>query len=214
VLFVQPNYLYELEGKAIASEERVSQKPAGGGRVCLLDTGANLELLKDSLLGYENHLREPDMPEDHGTASGYLLKSLGASFYLHRVCSGGRCTSMAVAKGLLGCFKEGLRVVATPFGLYGAEDRLVSLLLSGLSRVGIRVVAPVGNEVSKSLPFPASHPSVIKVAGDPCFPQGLCEPYPKEPYRVLSVDASGRQRLFVGTSFSSVIHAGRLSKGF
>ncbi len=69
----------------------------------------------------------------------------------------------------------------------------------------------MGNEPSKVLPFPARHPEVLKVAGDPCFPKGLCEGYPREPYRVRALGVGGVERVFSGTSFSSALHAVKLA---
>ncbi|MFN0238410.1 protease [Hydrogenobacter sp. Uz 6-8] len=211
VLFVQPNFIYELFGEATA-QVRSGEGREGGLKagVCLLDTGADQKAVGGFLLRVENHLRSPYAPEDHGTASAYLIGSGGAGVYLHRVCSEGRCTSFAFAKALVECFREGVRVINTPFGMYG-EDRLAGLIISGISRAGFRVVAPVGNEPSRVLPFPARHPAVVKVAGDPCFPRGLCENFPREPYRVKALGVGGMERLFVGTSFSSALHAVRLA---
>ncbi len=69
----------------------------------------------------------------------------------------------------------------------------------------------MGNELSRVLPFPARHPEVIKVAGDPCFPRGLCENYPREPYRVKALGVGGMEKFFTGTSFSSALHAVKLA---
>lgn len=211
-LFVQPNYLYSLFGGQDNKDLFVAQSPSPSpkGTLCLLDTGANKELVEQFLIGTEDHLRSPYKPEDHGTANVHLAGSGGARVYLHRVCAEGRCTTFAFVKALISCFKKEIKVIAAPFGMYG-EDRLASLVISSISRFGFRVVAPVGNESTRELPFPARHPQVIKVAGDPCFPSGICEPYPKEPYRVISIGADGRRKLFIGTSFSSVLHALRLA---
>ncbi|MCS7196901.1 MAG: S8/S53 family peptidase [Aquificaceae bacterium] len=210
VLFLQPNFLYELMGESVGSVSPSSISDKAVARACLLDTGADAGFVGTLLERVENHLRSPYRAEDHGTASLYLMVSRGVGVHLHRVCSEGRCTSFAVAKALVSCFREGLRVVSTPFGMYG-EDRLNALIISSLSRRGLKVVAPVGNEPSDVLPFPARHPAVIKVAGDPCFPKGLCENFPREPYRVKSVGVGGVEKSFVGTSFSSVLHAVKLA---
>ncbi len=211
VLFVQPNFLYELFGESYAQGiSGKAQSSKGGVGVCLLDTGADQCVVSDFLIRVENHLRSPYLPEDHGTANAYLIGSRGGAVYLHRVCSEGRCTSFAFAKALVSCFKEGVKVINTPFGMYG-EDRLASLIISGISKAGFRVVAPVGNEPSRVLPFPARHPEVIKVAGDPCFPRGSCENYPREPYRVKALGVGGMEKFFTGTSFSSALHAVKLA---
>ncbi|MEN3027902.1 MAG: S8/S53 family peptidase [Aquificaceae bacterium] len=210
VLFLQPNFLYELMGEGAGSVNLSGSSDKAVARACLLDTGADTGLMGPLVEKVENHLRSPYRPEDHGTASLYLMVSRGVRVHLHRVCSEGRCTSFAVAKALVGCFREGFRVISTPFGMYG-EDRLNALIISSLSGRGLKVVAPVGNEPSDILPFPARHPAVIKVAGEPCFPRGLCENLPREPYRVRSLGVGGVEKNFVGTSFSSVLHAVRLA---
>lgn len=211
VLFVQPNYLYELFGDVVAETGVLKEgKTTGRASVCLLDTGADQKVVSEFTIKVENHLRNPYMPEDHGTANAYLIGSRGAGVYLHRVCSEGRCTSFAFAKALVECFKDGVRVINTPFGMYG-EDKLASLIISGISKGGFKVVAPVGNEPSRVLPFPAKHPEVIKVAGDPCFPRGLCENFPREPYRIKALGVGGLEKVFTGTSFSSALHAVRLA---
>ncbi len=210
-IFVQPNYLYELFGEVSTQDKVLGYREDGGkAPVCLLDTGADQRVVGNFLLGVENHLRTPYLPEDHGTANAYLIGSRGGSVYLHRVCSEGRCTSFAFAKALVSCFKEGVKVINTPFGMYG-EDRLASLIISGISKLGFRVVAPVGNDTSRVLPFPARHPEVIKVAGDPCFPRGLCENFPREPYRVRALGVGGVEKFFTGTSFSSSLYAVKLA---
>lgn len=213
VLFIQPNFLYELMGEVSGKANLSENVASGDARVCLLDTGADLGFLGHLLDRVENHLKKPYVAEDHGTASAYLMVSKGVRVHLHRVCSEGRCTSFAVAKALVHCFKEGLKVISTPFGMYG-EDKLVAMIISSISGMGFRVVAPVGNEPSEVLPFPARHPVVIKVAGEPCFPKGLCENFPREPYRVRSMGVGGIEKTFVGTSFSSVLYAVKLALSF
>lgn len=210
-LFVQPNYIYELFGEISAETRKVQRYiTEGKAEVCLLDTGADLGVVSKFLVKVENQLRNPYIAEDHGTANAYLIGSGGVGVYLHRVCWEGRCTSFAFAKALIECFKDGVKVINAPFGMFG-EDRLVGLIISSLSKLGFTVVAPVGNEPSETLPFPARHPQVVKVAGEPCFPKGLCESFPREPYKVKSIGVGGVERVFIGTSFSSALHALKLA---
>lgn len=211
VLLVQPNYIYELFGEGNSEiHERKTSTIKRKAEVCLLDTGADLSVVSKFLIKVENQLRNPYNAEDHGTANTYIIGSRGAGVYLHRVCWEGRCTSFAFAKALVGCFKDSVKVINTPFGMYG-EDKVAGLIISNLSKLGFTVVAPVGNEPSEILPFPARHPLVVKVAGEPCFPKGLCESFPREPYKVRSIGLGGIEKVFIGTSFSSALHALKLS---
>lgn len=207
-IFIQPNYIYQTFGEAGPPQGMVNiSRPKGA--VCLLDTGVDRGVLGDRILSVRDHIGGAYVPEDHGTASAFLIAREGAFVYAHRVCSEGRCTSMAFAKGLIGCVKDGVRVLNTPFGMYG-EDRLLEIIISRLIAGGYRVVAPVGNKEGK-VAFPASLRGVLKVAGEPCFPRGLCEDAIREPYRVRAPGVGGREAVFVGTSFSSAIHAGKIA---
>ncbi|MCS7084422.1 MAG: hypothetical protein NZL90_05520, partial [Aquificaceae bacterium] len=109
-VFVQPNYIYQTFGLAQGVGESVSSSRPKGA-VCLLDTGVDRAVLGDKLLGVRDHVGREYVPEDHGTVSAFLIAREGASVFAHRVCSEGRCTSMAFAKGLIGCLKDNVRVL-------------------------------------------------------------------------------------------------------
>lgn len=207
-VFVQPNYIYQTFGLAQGVKGEVSSSRPKGA-VCLLDTGVDKQVLGERLLGIRDHIGKDYVPEDHGTASAFLIAKEGASVFAHRVCSEGRCTSMAFAKGLIGCLKDGVRVFNTPFGMYG-EDRLIEIIIGRLVASGYKIVAPVGNREGR-VAFPASLKGVLRVAGEPCFPRGLCEDAIREPYRVRALGVGAREAVFVGTSFSSAIHAGKIA---
>ncbi len=207
VLFFQPNYIYTLAG------EVQSLKPEGfqvskGPLVAVLDTGADLRLLKDVPLLVKNFRKDPYKPEDHATAVVYILyKEAKTPLLLYRVCSEGRCDSWSILKALVDAILRDIKVINLSFGT-PARDRAVELLLKFALKKGIKVVAPVGNKPSERLPFPARLRGVIAVAGKPCFPQKICTKADAlEPYIFETPFGT-----FKGTSFASAFHAGKITR--
>ena len=204
VMILQPNYVYETFG-----EGNIKPSPGGtsDGLIAVLDTGADTELLKGILIEVKNMRSDPYRPEPHGTAVAYLSHlPQKAKILLYRVCSERRCDTWSVTKALVDVLRRDVKIVNMSFGT-SADDRVVELLLRIAISKGVRITAPVGNEPSEKLPFPARLPEVISVAGSPCFPERIClKADAREPYEFET--PFGRVK---GTSFSSAYHAGRLS---
>jgi len=227
VLFWQPNYLYQTFDDPLKERQpylkNTGQCEGKGIKIAILDTGADTEHqdLKTAFLRVENLLKSPYRAEEHGTAVASLIGArrngvgmegvaVQSELYLFRVCEGGTCYSFPIAKALTSLLRERVDVINMSFGMYG-EDRLVSLLLERLSKRGVFITAPVGNEPGP-LPFPASSPHVISVAGLLCQPKDLCEKAKaREPYKDLLVAVPGGYGVRSGTSLSSALHAGRLA---
>ncbi len=227
VLFIQPQYVYELFSEQLEGRQYYLKeaKPCGAEDrvIAILDTGVDTEHpdLRGAFLRVENFLSSPYGAEEHGTAVASLIGArrngvgmLGVAYESKlvslRVCEEGRCFSYSIAKALAWAYRNRPHIINMSFGLYG-EDRLVNLLLERLNGAGVKMTAPVGNR-DGPIPFPARSPYVISVAGD-CFPQGLCQKAKtRMSYRDLLVALpGGSYGIRNGTSFSSALMAGRLA---
>ncbi|MEZ0362039.1 MAG: S8/S53 family peptidase [Hydrogenobacter sp.] len=208
VLLLEPNYLYELYGnEGVLSNVESKEIAFPSTVVALLDTGVDENLLGHAILFVRNIRRDSYKSEKHGTAVAYLAhEQKGAKLAIYRVCSEGVCDGWSVAKALIDVFKEGIKIVNMSFGT-DKEDKIVAFIIKGMSLKGFVFVAPVGNNSSDQLPFPARLEEVISVAGKPCFPERICiRAKAKEEYKDLHTPVGK----VTGTSFSSAIHAGKM----
>ncbi len=203
VLAFGPNRLYQQLGFAQAGATAPTTKEEKPS-LALLDAGADQQLVGHALIFTKNMLRSPYEPEAHGTGVVYVaLSASKRGVVLYRVCSKGVCEGWAILKALADAYRQGIKVINMSFGTQ-EKDRVVEYVIKYMNLRGFVFFAPVGNQEAQELPFPASLDEVVSVAGEPCFPKGLCQKAKATaPYRFKTPFGE-----LVGTSFSSAYRAG------
>lgn len=206
VIALERNWLYEVYGEV--REVKITHTLREKGVVAVLDTGVDRKLLGDAIFFERSMRRDAYTPEEHGTAVAYLVNTQrGARVALYRVCSGNLCDGWSISKALVDIHRKGINTINMSFGTE-REDRVVGFVLKRLLDLGYKVVAPAGNRPMEDLPFPARLEGVLSVAGAPCFPQPQCKrAKAREAYTNIQTPLGS----LTGTSFSSAIHAGKLS---
>lgn len=154
--------------------------------VAVVDTGVDLQHrdLKERILSSENLIKGSSYkPEIHGTAVagviGAMINGFGiqgvapeSSIISLRACKQvsetnpeGECYTSSIAKAIDVAIEKKAKIVNMSFGSISPDKLILRLIEEGKKR-GLIFVAPVGNKpLQKELPFPASHPDVVAVAG-------------------------------------------------
>lgn len=154
--------------------------------VAIVDTGVdtNHRDLRDRIVSSENLLKDyPYNAEIHGTAvagvigasiNGFGIEGVApeAGILSLRACRQvseeypeGECYTSSISKAIDMAIEKKAKIVNMSFGSI-SPDGLITKLIDEGTRRGLIFVAPVGNMPrQKDLTFPASHPSVVAVAG-------------------------------------------------
>ncbi len=210
-----------------------------GVLVAIIDTGVDTQHkdLKDRIVSSENLLKEyPYTAEVHGTAvagvigasvNGFGIEGVApeAEILVLRACRQvfqqdpeAECYTISVARAMDRAIEKKAKVVNMSFGSTISDKLIVRLLEEGV-RKGIIFVAPAGNVANqKILPFPASFPRVVAVAG--MDEKG--NPYPNPEIaskarvcapatNILTTIPGDKHNFLNGTSLSSATVAGLLT---
>ncbi len=207
--------------------------------VAVVDTGVDLQHrdLKERILSSENLIKDSSYkPEIHGTAVagviGAMINGFGiegvapeSSIISLRACKQvsetnpeGECYTSSIAKAIDVAIEKKAKIVNMSFGSI-APDKLILRLIEEGKKRGLIFVAPVGNKpLQKELPFPASHPDVVAVAGF----DDRGNPYPNQEIakkamvsapatNILTTVPKDKHNFLSGTSMSSAAVAGILA---
>ncbi|MFB3884115.1 MAG: S8 family serine peptidase [Thermodesulfobacteriota bacterium] len=207
--------------------------------VAVIDTGVDLQHrdLKERVLSSENLVKDsPYLPEIHGTAvagvigamiNGYGIEGMApeSSIISLRACRQvsetnpeGECYTSSISKAIDVAIEKKAKVVNMSFGSVSPDRLILKLIEEGIQR-GLVFVAPAGNMPrQKELPFPASHPSVVAVAGI----DDRGNPYPNQEIakkalvsapamNVLTTIPADRHNFLTGTSMASACIAGLIT---
>jgi subtilisin family serine protease len=160
---------------------------ATGRNVVIAEVDTGVELNHPDLRGQVALARnfvdgDPYTGELHGTAVAGIIAARAddgigiagvapqARLLALRACwqdpsgGGAACSSFTLAKALQFALKENSQVINLSLG--GPPDRLLQRLLDAALAQGVTVVAAVDPQV-RGGGFPASHPGVLEVAGEP-----------------------------------------------
>ena len=207
--------------------------------VAIVDTGVdtNHRDLRDRIVSSENLLRNyPYKAEIHGTAvagvigasiNGFGIEGVApeSSIISLRACRQvsetnpeGECYTSSISKAIDMAIEKKAKVVNLSFGSVSPDKLIFKLIEEGAKR-GLIFIAPVGNMPrQKDLPFPASHPDVVAVAGF----DDRGNPYPNQEIakkarvsapatNVLTTVPKDKHNFLSGTSMSSAAIAGILA---
>lgn len=248
VVLAQPNYIFRTMAEPMSDKQnlyrilnlkKVHESLKGKGvLIAIIDTGVDVQHkdLKDRIIASENLLRDPYKAEVHGTAvagvigasiNGFGIEGVApqAEMITLRACRQifdqypeAECYTTSVAKAIDLAIEKKAKMVNMSFGSI-ASDRVVLKLIEEGSKRGMIFVSPVGNSpAQKELPFPASHPTVIAVAGmdekGGAFPNqelaskaSVCAPA----LNILTTIPGDKHNFLSGTSLSSATVTGLLT---
>ena len=210
-----------------------------GVLIAMVDTGADAshQDLKDRIVRYENFVKGSDYKaEIHGTATASLaaasINGFGitgvapeADLLILRACRQisdadptGECYTTSISRALDAAIMNQAKIVNLSVGCEGT-DFLISRLLEEGEKRGMLFVAPAGNDPGqKAIPFPASHQSVIAVAGTDELGNPYLNPEIAQKARarapavnIMAAVPGDNHRRYSGTSLASATISGLLA---
>lgn len=165
--------------------------------------------------------RGAPVPSDHGSAVASLLLATGvlqvwvADVYGTDPAGG---NALAIAKAMGWLTAGGCKVVT--ISLVGPDNPLIAKAVAAARKRGVVVLAAVGNDGPAAPPaYPASYAGVLAITGVDRKGRALIEAgralhvdYAAPGAEVRAADASGRMRLWRGTSFATPLAAARVAE--
>ena len=233
VAWAQPNYQFQLLGKALPKRFAIhgipEQQPRVSGKIVMID--APVDLGHDNLQGADISQQAfgvSGAPATHGTAVAALLVGTGT---YPGTAEGAALTSLAafgpataganlsrtsyLAKAMNEASRLRPDVLNLSFG--GPQDRLLGLMLDAIHKNGVCVSAAAGNGgPSGRILFPATHPASLAVTA---VDENLRSyAYASRGDRVdvsgvgvgLNAAVPGGRRAVSGTSFATAVISGAL----
>lgn len=164
--------------------------------------------------------RGAPVASDHGSAVASLLLATGvrrvwvADVYGSDPAGG---NALAIAKALGWLTASGCKIVT--ISLVGPDNPVIARALAAARQRGVVVLAAVGNDGPAAPPaYPASYSGVLAITGVDRKGRALIEAgralhldYAAPGAEVRAADASGRARLWRGTSFATPLAAARVA---
>ncbi|MGV8087420.1 MAG: BspA family leucine-rich repeat surface protein [Candidatus Woesearchaeota archaeon] len=140
--------------------------------ICLLDTGVDSTIVKNTIYGY-NFIDDNDNFSDdngHGTSIGYIIYSIAPKSKIIPVKvidTSGQGYESTVLSGLEYCYNHNATIISLSIGSSGyigyCNNNPVAQKIDELSNLGIISIAASGNDASNNVKSPACAKSAIAV---------------------------------------------------